>query len=374
MPPVAESKLPPPGQAKARFIEAMDNWNEEEADHAIAALVRTAGAQEVIELFFRYAARDFRDIGHKAIYVANSWRTLQTIGWQHAEPVMRSLAFALLEHEGSNPAERDDEKDRPGRDNHKKLNTIRRDWQRGRVSPEAAADLLATLRTASAAEGSDKVVNLLNKEIDPRSIWDGLFLTAGELLMRQPGIVGIHCVTSTNALHYVYQTSGDDETRRFLMLQAAAFLSLFRKAMQDRGKLNVDVSIDKLDKIELKKSGPEALEEIFTDVSKDRMTAARKTLAAIEGKTVDAAALMTAARRLVFDKGNDAHDYKFSSAALEDFNHTTPPWRARYLAASMFNLRGAGDKDNDLIRRTRACPCNPKLRILQQLQFLERRT
>ena len=60
MPPVEESKLAPPGQAKARFIEAMDKWNEEEADRASAALVRTAGAQEIIELFFRYAALAIR--------------------------------------------------------------------------------------------------------------------------------------------------------------------------------------------------------------------------------------------------------------------------------------------------------------------------
>ena len=64
----------------------------------------SAGANEVYELFFRYGARDFRSIGHKAIYVANSCRTLQCIGWQHAEPVLRSLAYALLMHEGGNPA------------------------------------------------------------------------------------------------------------------------------------------------------------------------------------------------------------------------------------------------------------------------------
>ena len=33
---------------------------------------------------------------HKAIYVANSYRTLGCIGQQHAEPVLRSLAYALL--------------------------------------------------------------------------------------------------------------------------------------------------------------------------------------------------------------------------------------------------------------------------------------
>ena len=33
--------------------------------------------------------------------------------------------------------------------------------------------------------------------------------------MRQPGIVGLHCVTTINALHFAYQTTGNDETRRF---------------------------------------------------------------------------------------------------------------------------------------------------------------
>ena len=32
MPPVAEGKLPPGHQAKARFVEAMDNWDEDGAD------------------------------------------------------------------------------------------------------------------------------------------------------------------------------------------------------------------------------------------------------------------------------------------------------------------------------------------------------
>ena len=31
-----------------------------------------------------------------------------------------------------------------------------------------------------------------------------------------------------------------------------------------------------------------------------------------------------------------------------------PPWRDRYLAASVFNLKGSGDSDNDLVKRTRA--------------------
>ncbi len=70
------------------------------AQRAIAAFVRSRGADEVIEALWRYGARDFRDIGHKGIFVANSWRTLQTIGWRHAEPAMRSLVMALLDAGG----------------------------------------------------------------------------------------------------------------------------------------------------------------------------------------------------------------------------------------------------------------------------------
>ena len=95
----------------------MNNWDEAAADAAIAGLARTAQPREIFEILCRFGARDFREIGHKAIYVANSWRTLQHIGWQHAEPVLRSLAYALLDHEGENPAKGDAPPDRPWKRN-----------------------------------------------------------------------------------------------------------------------------------------------------------------------------------------------------------------------------------------------------------------
>ena len=67
------------------------------------------------------------------------------------------------------------------------------------------------------------------------AIGTGLFLGAGELLMRAPGIVGLHTLTSTNALHYGYQTSGVAATRAYLLLQAGAFLTLFRDEIKRRG-------------------------------------------------------------------------------------------------------------------------------------------
>src|SRR5262249_7072141 len=114
------------------------------------------------------------------------------------------------------------------------------------------------------------------------------------------------------------------------------------------------VKIDALEKADLKAEGPAAVEDVFAEVSKDKTAAARKALALLDSSGPDGAeALLAAGRRLVFNKGRDAHDYKFSSAAMEDYYHVTPAWRNRYLASSLFWLHGSGDKDNDLIGRAR---------------------
>src|SRR6266478_633067 len=112
---VDESKVSSPEKAKQSFIEALENWDEAAADAAVTGLVRSASAHEIFELLCRYGSRDFRELGHKAIYVANSWRTLQSVGWHHAEPVLRSLAYALLDRTGDvNLAKSDLPADRPG--------------------------------------------------------------------------------------------------------------------------------------------------------------------------------------------------------------------------------------------------------------------
>lgn len=350
---VNETALPPGHKAREAFTASMDNWDEGAADAAIASLARNSGANEIFELFARYGVRDFRSIGHKAIYVANSWRTLHCIGWQHAEPVLRSLAYALLNHEGEpNPAQSDLEPDRPMRVNQELAKTIRADWKTGRRDAGATRELLATLRTATDREACEATTKLLNDGIDPQSIYDAFLVGSGELLMRQPGIVGLHAVTSTNALRYIFEASGDNETRKLVLLQNAAFLPLFRNAMQSRGSIG-EQKVDDLKPAELTSTGEESIAEIFHDVSADPAAACRKMLAYLQDNR-SPEDLMTAARRLVFLKGNDSHDYKFSSAVLEDYYHTSPEWRNTYLSTSVFRLNGAGEPDNRLVQRIRA--------------------
>lgn len=369
MPPVNESGLPSVGRARQALIDAMDNWDEAGADTAIAALARSDGLDDTFELLYRYGARDFRAIGHKAIYVAGARRMLEVIGRENAEPVLRSLVYALLMHEGDNPAKRDGEPDRDGRKNVELAATLKAEWQDGKPSDVAVRDVQAAVRHVNSEELCQLIVEQINRGISPDSIWDGLFTGSGELLMRQPGIVGLHTLTTTNALHYAYRTAADDKTRRWLLLQNAAFLPRFRAAMLERGKVG-DARIDELEPLATEASGPEAVGEIFADISRDKSQASRKLLGYLQGMPTgkndgpavrgDAATeaerarrVLDAARVLVFLKGRDSHDYKFSSAVLEDYPTLSPAWRDRLLAASAFQLVGAGAKDNALVARTR---------------------
>lgn len=353
MAPVNESAVPSAEKARDAFVDAMSRWDEPAADAAIAALARSRGSNELFDLFAHFGVRDFRSIGHKAIYVANSWRTLQCIGWQHSEPVLRSLAYALLNHSGeTNPSQADLDADRPGRKNLERLKKIRPDWQSGRIDESATRQLLAVLRSGSDDDACENAVELLNAGVSPQSIFDALFTGAGELLVRQPGIVALHAVTSTNAMRYLFESCGDDATRRLVLLQNVAFLPLFRSGMEGRGKVG-DVKLDELQPADGSAKPADLIGEIFHDVSSDPAAAARKTLAYLRGGH-PAQEFIDAARRLVFLKGNDSHDYKFSSAVLEDYFHASPQWRDLFLASSVYKLNGAGERDNTLVKRIRS--------------------
>ena len=349
--PIDESAVPPSHRAKQALIEALEKWDEAAADAAIVGMVRTSGANEIYEVLCRYGVRDFRELGHKEIYVANSFRALEAIGWHHAEPVLRSVTYAMLDRVGAkeNPSKADFPADRPFRRNLEEVKEIRAGWLDGKPDSDAAKVLLQAIRSGSAVDTSQLVVKLLNRGVAPQSLFDAFFDGAGELLMQSPGIQSLHATTFTNAVHYSWNHAQNDETRKLLLLQNAAFLPLFRGNAKDKG-----IRIDKLEPLALKQSGVGAVEEIFADIGgTTRLDAARKILAHLK-ENPDPKPLADAARRLIFLKGRDSHDYKFSSAVLEDYQHLSSPWRERFLAASVFNLRGSGETDNPLAQRIRA--------------------
>lgn len=349
--PVRESLVPAPALAAEALRKALDNWDAPMADAAIAGLVRSAKPESVFELLFRYGARDFRSIGHKAIFAANAHRTLGFIGWQHAEPVLRSLVYAFLQHEGTNPATRDAPADLPDRHNRPRAGRLRIDHASAKRDDQAVADLLAALRAAEAIEASDQVGRLIERGIAPQAIWDALFAAAAELLYRQPGIVALHAVTTTNALHYAWRHCREDETRAYLMLQNAAFLAMFREAMVGRGS----VSDRRIDAISPSQTplGREGIEAILATISRNPLEAVGKAYAYLSSGG-DADALMRESRAVLLLTADDPHDYKFTGALFEDFSHVGPPWRDRFMAAGVLRLHGSQHGINPLVHRVRA--------------------
>src|SRR4051794_36874475 len=345
---VDEAHLPGPDRARDEFVRAMDAWDADAADVAVASLCRSAGAAEVMETLYRTGLRDQRNIGHKAIYTMQCWRTLQAIGWQHAEPVLRSLALAQLDlsndsrHVAVGPYEANLENARKVRD----------DWQTGKPAPAATRSLLETLRQATPEDASAEAVRLLNAGVAPDSLWDAVVLAGNESLMRAPGILSLHAVTSGNALHFIYGASGDDTNRRLALLQAVGWQPMFR----GRIKPGDGPTIDAIEPKAPETKGDEAVADIFATIDKSKegkQAAAAKAVGYLEsGGSTDL--LFAAARRMIFHKGTDSHDYKYGAAAWEECVLASDPrWRAPLAAAMMCNLPGSKTPDSPLMNKAR---------------------
>ena len=160
----------------------------------------------------------------------------------------------------------------------------------------------------------------------------------------------MHANTSVNALHYAYRHLSDPRKRRLMLLQAAAFLPLFRDLLSgERRRLRVD-TLEAFD--EYREPGS-ALGDIFETVSVDRVDAARKTLGYLAAGGAEPP-FMRLARRYVVERNTGYHDYKFAEAAFENAAAMQSPWRERYLAASVHYLNGSADKANETVRRARS--------------------
>ena len=128
------------------------------------SLARSKGSAEVLEPLWYYAGRDWGFIGHMAILVANSCRLLETIGWQHAEHVLRYVVQGLAGW-GKEHAEHADV--RPYWANLRRVENaagrLPGDWAEGRGNEGLTKDLLALLRDGKGDEACDLAVKRLTE-------------------------------------------------------------------------------------------------------------------------------------------------------------------------------------------------------------------
>ena len=348
--------LPSPERAWQELDEAMRSWDEPRADLAIAAVVRSCGAHEVMEGLWQYGARDYRNIGHKAIYLANAFRTLQVIGWRHAEPVLRSVILGLLDFK---------DKEVNGytfasQEYHANLARVQEvgprlpaNWTRGEGQRPVTLEVLEILRSGEYSRAIGHSLELLQGgRVGAGAIWDAAHLAAGELMMRQPGIYGIHTVTSVNALRYAYEMSADRRNRLLLLLQGLGWMGQFANFMgKAEGGLG-PTQITDLPAADLPADSPAALQSIFETLAQEPARAAAQAQAfARQGG--DLAAFAAVAKGLVVRKQSDAHHYKYSTAVFEDLNLVSPEWRPQLLATSVYYLRGLSVPDDQPLQALR---------------------
>lgn len=359
------ARTPSGADALAALRSAVHNWDRDSAEIALAGIAHTCGAAEAFEELWALGARDFRPIGHKAIFVANTWRALQVIGWQHAEPAFRSLGQALAgngtQFENGLPFDHqchaeNDERVRahaPSLPPH---------WSDNRASHSAAdaamaAALLAPIRSGDASTACrDALALLIASQARAAAIWDIAHLAAAEFMLRRGDIGDVHAVTSVNALHFGFRTARSTATRLFLLLQAVGWMAHFARtgglARNPQPAAGTDILQLAAPDSDISSDPGAASERILSISATERVEAARSAFA-YATRHENHPALHAAARRLVFTRASDTHDYKYPAAAFEDISAVSPAWRPHMLAASMLHIPAPTTPESRVVQRAR---------------------
>jgi hypothetical protein len=365
--------LPPPEKAESEFHEAMRNSDTERAERASTALARSAGARQAFDTFWQYGCRDISLIGHRAIAVTNSWRTLETVGWQHAEPVLRFAVYNLLNTNG-------------GPDRYYPPNLARVDqvlgkltagWSVGGTDLTATAELFAELRQGDSERACELAIQLLSRGRGAQSVWDALHIAAAELLILHPSSIEmggrpLHVNTTVNALHFAFHASLTPRVRLLILLQATAWVADFIRAHLSDEMMR-DTKLFDLEGADPPSSARDAVQALFDElpprtydlssntrggyalVNRDARTElGRKTFALANQGAEVAALYMQAARNWLCAKAAiEAHEFKLPAALFEDYEFVSPPWRNRLLAAAAHWLHGRQSPDSPLLQQAR---------------------
>jgi hypothetical protein len=362
------TKAPPPvGKALEQYHAAMKALDPEAGELAALSLARSIGLRQTMELVWQYACRDGDDLGHKAIRLSNSWRTLDVIGWEHAENPLRYLVAHNVQAENGDPTyqatcRRVDET----------FPNLPFDWCAATASEPATLELYEEIRSARTANAARLACEqLTGGKVKAGSVWDAVHLAAMELSARfdtREVIRGwpVHAVTSTNALHFAFRTVMDGPTRLLILLQAVCWVSEKMTGLSiKKGRLR-DLRITKLTPVDVPADSADAVARVFdtmpfksdTHREKDRLDrdkddlSCRTALAVL--KTAEGRrAFQAAASRYVNAKADNAHDYKYTAAAFEDATLITEQWRPAFLAATVSVLHGPASADSAVLREAR---------------------
>jgi hypothetical protein len=363
--------LPAPEKAGAEFAAAMERSDADQAERALVALARNQGARQTMEQFWVYGLRNLGMGGHAAILVANCFRALETIGWQEAEQTMRFVVKDIYLLRAEKP------------DSYWQSNTARADrhldrlpptWAAGKANTAATRELFSLLREGKAEPACDLAVKQMLRGVGAQALWDAVHLATAELMVRHKSGWGLasrplHANTSTNALHHAFRTCTAARTRLLALLQAVAWAAARTGA--DLGDLR-DMKITELPAARVPARAEDATAEIFSLLpsrtyrwdagvrkavlgygKRDDADEACSKVFILARERPDVVPLFAqAAHSWLCRKANDdAHEYKFLAAILEDAACVSRALRPHLLAASVHYFHGIKTPDNPVIRQ-----------------------
>ncbi|MEM7476937.1 MAG: hypothetical protein AAF483_18280 [Planctomycetota bacterium] len=357
---------PPPSAQKAEseFTTAMEAMDREKAEHAIIAVSRALGPKQAYAKLLKYAGRDNFFIGHIPIGMVNAGRTLNTIGWNHAEPTLRYIVRDVYREDHtldgqpySHNVERAD----------KTHDQLPNDWASHQADRERTIELLSLMKKGRWWNSNDWVAeNLIAGSIKAGTVWDAIHLMAAELMLfvEKGGRIGtraLHANTAANALHHVFATSLDSRTRYLTMLQCLSWVTEFMLDAKVRDGLlagdvasmqPVDLPGDKQETIlALLAALPPRSSQERDDDRTGQLKAAQLTFALTQthdgANAFIQAAQHAMARRLTIN----AHEMKYPIAMFEEYQRVSPEWRPHLLAATSVFLQGTNSINNPAVQR-----------------------
>ena len=349
--------LPTADNAAEELDASLKNWDAERAERAVAALARSNNKTAIHNLLWKYAGRDFGFIGHLAILVSNSTRLLETIGWQHSEPILRYVVAALAGWEKDHANGPDVKPYWPNLERvEKSLRRLPPDWAGSAPNDGLTKDLLLLVRDRKSSEACDLAIERLTSgKAQAGAIWDAVHLAAGEQILStalrrgaRPDGDALHANTAANALHYAFRASSEPATQLLLTLQALAWMTMYGELTKKKPLMegNVDIALLQADPLESKPDA--AIEEILASRTASPHDAARLAFAFAQHHAPEQL-LKQARRLLVWKSTGDPHDLKFPAAICEDLDLVSPQWRPHMLAAATYSFWGRDLPDHAAI-------------------------
>jgi hypothetical protein len=345
LPPRPSASFASETAARREFLAAMEAWDDERADRALVGLLPSHDLGSMFEILWPLAARSYVNIGHKMIYAAQTRRVLERLGWEAAEPALRSLVNALLHQPSGREVDDFRHSQEMGQAPPERRRVVDQDPARGR-------SLLAELRTLDSLAAQKRVSGALAEGVAADTVWDALRAWASELFLRrlksQPAndraaLLPVHSVTVVNAFGYAWRTTRSEATRRLLILQASGWLPRLRDDLiQIVGLAPPARVIDALGRgVDEKAAADELVQDPTPDVMRVRLRDPLRI------STYQAELIGHLAR-----KGLEDHQHKYAAAVFEESALAHASWAPYLLACAVPYLPGKAEAETELARRS----------------------